>query len=264
MAFWNKNIDYRKLFKALGLLGFLVLLLLSLGFVNHMERTRKCTAVTINIYPIDIHFLNRQRVLGLIRESQKDGKKLIGMPIGEIAINRFESDISRNPFVERAEVYADFENHLTVRVLQRKPILRLINYRGETYYMDKNGIKLPASKHFTLPVPLANGNIFERYKNSEKMYSKVGTQLYELAGYVDKDPFFKALIEQIFVRADCEFILVPKIGADKIILGDTEDLDKKFRKLKTFYSQGLSRVGWNIYSEIDLRFKGQVVGKRKK
>ena len=48
----------------------------------------------------------------------------------------------------------------------------------------------------------------------------------------------------------------------KIIFGAAEDIDTKFKKLMIFYTHGLSKVGWNVYSEINLKFKDNVVCKK--
>jgi cell division protein FtsQ len=93
------------------------------------------------------------------------------------------------------------------------------------------------------------------------VYSFVAKQLYQIATYVDKQIFWKAQIEQIFVTRDNEFILTPKIGNHQILFGDANDLEIKFEKLFAFYKEGLSRVGWNKYKTIDVRFDKQVVCK---
>jgi cell division protein FtsQ len=93
------------------------------------------------------------------------------------------------------------------------------------------------------------------------VYSFVANELLKIASYVDKQMFWKAQIEQIFVTRDNEFILIPKIGNHKILLGDANDLEIKFDKLFVFYKEGLSRVGWNKYATIDIRFDKQVVCK---
>jgi len=84
--------------------------------------------------------------------------------------------------------------------------------------------------------------------------------LYCLAKYIDSNEFWKAQIQQITVGADIE--LIPSIGKHKIIFGDTQDIDKKFKKLYIFYTRGLSKVGWNTYSEINLKFENNVVCKK--
>jgi cell division protein FtsQ len=86
--------------------------------------------------------------------------------------------------------------------------------------------------------------------------------LYKIASYVDKHEFWKAQIEQIFVTRDNEFILIPKVGNHIILFGNAEEGDEKFEKLFVFYKEGLNRVGWNKYSSINIKYKGQVICKK--
>jgi cell division protein FtsQ len=109
---------------------------------------------------------------------------------------------------------------------------------------------------------MSNGNIFERLEKGDTLYSFVGNELFKVASFVDNDAFLKAFIEQIFVRADNELVLVPKIGKQIIIFGNSENLEEKFNKLKVFYKEGLNLIGWSKYSSIDVRFKSQVICKK--
>ena len=137
-----------------------------------------------------------------------------------------------------------------------------MRFDGTQFYVDQYGVKMPLSEQFTARVPVASGNIFERLEKSDSVYSFVGNQVFKIASYVDKHPFYKALIEQIFVKADNELILVPKIGSHIIVFGDANKMEIKFKKLLAFYREGLSRIGWNTYRSIDLRFDGQVICKK--
>ena len=57
--------------------------------------------------------------------------------------------------------------------------------------------------------------------------------------------------------------MVPIVGDQRIILGNIEDLDDKIFRLKTFYQEAMSRMGWNKYKTINLKFKNQVVCKKR-
>ncbi len=237
-------------------------LIFTLAFVNKQEQELKCKKVNISIYPLEVRFYNRQRVFDVIRNSIPQQKKLIGLPMRQIDIPKFELELTKQIHIEKAAVHIDLHGELNIRITQREPILRVIRFDGTQFYLDKFGYKIPVSEHFTAHVPIANGNIFERFEKGDTVYSFVGNQLYNMASYVDKDPFLKAFIEQIFVRADNELVLVPKVGRAYFIFGTTENLEEKFEKLLVFCRDGLNRVGWNKYKSIDLRFKGQVIGKK--
>ena len=49
------------------------------------------------------------------------------------------------------------------------------------------------------------------------------------------------------------------MGQHVIELGSTADFQEKLQRLRTFYREGLERVGWNKYKTISLAYDGQVV-----
>lgn len=252
----------KKVFLLLAWVGMLGGLVFALAFVNKQEQELTCKKVNVSVYPLDVRFFNRQRVLEVLRHSIGQNRKLIGLPMKEIDIAKFERELTKQIHIEKAHVFMDMHGELNIKVTQRTPILRVIRFDGNQYYLDRNGYKIPVSEYFTAHVPIANGNIFERYEKGDTVYSFVGNQLYNMASYVDKDPFLKAFIEQIFVRADNELVLVPKLGRAYFVFGTTENLEEKFEKMLVFCREGLNRIGWNKYKSVDLRFKGQVIGKK--
>ena len=56
---------------------------------------------------------------------------------------------------------------------------------------------------------------------------------------------------------------MPKIGDQVIILGDGENINKKFKKLEIFYKKAMPKEGWNSYKSINLKYKNQVVATKK-
>jgi cell division protein FtsQ len=47
------------------------------------------------------------------------------------------------------------------------------------------------------------------------------------------------------------------------VFGTGDDIEIKFEKLMLFYKEGLSRVGWDKYSTINLKYKNQIVCTKK-
>ncbi len=256
---WRITLKVLKLLMWTCLLSFVVYVLF---LSNKKLEETKCKKVDVYIYPIDLHFYNRQTVLEVLRKALGSNQKLIGMEMGDVNVSKLERELKKEPLLEDAEVFAEMDASLNVKIIQRKPIIRLVRYDGTQYYLDQYGVKMPLSEQFSPRVLVANGNIFERFEKGDSVYSFVGNQVFKIASYVDNHPFYKALIEQIFVRADNDIVLVPKVGSKFVIFGDAQNIDKKFRKLLVFYREGLNRIGWNTYSSIDVRFEGQVICKK--
>ena len=165
--------------------------------------------------------------------------------------------------VKTAQVYTDMNGSLNIHIQQRRPILRVINAFNEGFYLDENGLKMPLSANYTAHVPIANGYIFEHGKGRDTAQTEVLRQLFKIATYVDKDTFWNAQIEQIFVTSESEFTLIPNVGDQTINFGDATDTEDKFTRLKLFYKEAINRVGWETYSIITVKFKNQIVCKKK-
>src|SRR5690606_6110503 len=76
---------------------------------------------------------------------------------------------------------------------------------------------------------------------------------------INQSSFHKALIEQIYVNPDMEFECIPILGRSSILLGDTSHTVGKLNKLETFYREGLSYKGFNDYTQINLKYKNQII-----
>jgi cell division protein FtsQ len=168
-------------------------------------------------------------------------------------------------------VYEENNGNLQVDVIQREPILRIINRKYESFYIDGSGTLLPVNPEFSARVLVANGFIDDSYyKNpnyrinilsvSDSIYSdSLMTSLYKLAMFISHDPFLRSQVDQVYVNEEREFELIPLVGDHVIVLGDANDLEEKFGKLMAFYRLGLNTIGWNKYRIINIKYKNQVV-----
>jgi cell division protein FtsQ len=245
-----------------------------MGFVNTEQERSPGTALNVHVVAEpDLDFLNQLDVQDLIRSR---GDSIIGQPRSSIDVAAIEKALNSHPDIKNAEVFLSIDGKLSVEVKQRRPLVRIINTDGESYYLDEEGKPMPLSDKFSARVLIANGNIFEPYsgrymlsmqdlsKDSAMLANSVLDELYAMAAFISKDEFWRAQVQQVFINADKEIELVPTAGDQKILFGDTTDLEEKFEKLLTFYQQGLNATGWwNKYSQINLKFKNQVVCTRK-
>jgi cell division protein FtsQ len=230
-----------------------------------------CKGVEITIDDAVQHdFINSNDVLGLV-----NSKGIVtGKPLYSINTALLEKIILSNPFVDRAEVYSSIDGSLHVDVWQRDPVVRIVNMHDEQYYIDQQGRFMPVSVNYTPPVIVANGYIFNTFtelkvgvgpsivvtdSTDTVQVPRIIDEVYALAKYIQADTFWTANTEQIYVNESQELELIPRVGDQRIIIGDTTNLDDKFKRLMIFYKEGLSKTGWNNYSVINLKFRNQVV-----
>ena len=248
-------------------------LLLCLGFVNKEQGALVCKSMDITVnQDNDLYFLNNIDVAKLI----KSRNAVIGQPKASVNIPDIERALNSHANIANAEVFISIDGKLKVNVNQRKPILRIFNLSDESYYMDDKGMLMPLSDKYTAKVLIANGKIFESYsrnykrtmqeieKDSAVKARTLFDELFAMATYIDADDFWRSQIQQIYINEDLDMEVVPMIGDQKIIFGDTTAMAEKFKKLLIFYQQGLNTTGWwNKYALINLKFKNQIVCTKK-
>ncbi len=186
------------------------------------------------------------------------------VPLGKLKVGEIESVLEAEPFVLDAEVYVDAQNQLYIHTTQRTPIIRVIDKDNQNYYMDVDGRQMPMSDHSTARVIVATGEIPpytpDFMEPRKKHFLK---KLFDLVQYIRADEFLNSMVEQIYVDNKLEFTLIPKVGRQKIIFGKYEDVDDKFNRLKLFYNEGMSREGWQKYKTINLKYRKQVICKKR-
>ena len=57
--------------------------------------------------------------------------------------------------------------------------------------------------------------------------------------------------------------MIPVIGNHVVLLGDGENLEKKFHRLFVYYKQVAGKKGFDTYESLNVQFDGQVIGTRK-
>ena len=249
--------------------GAFLLMAAAVYFAVSRQEKVPCKKITITLdsSSSDYPLMTREDIAEIIGE-----KKLIGTPAEDISANELEKKLCKNPWIKNADVYSYMSGEYFVNVKLRKPILRIIPYNNLGYYLDQEGSMMPLSSHYAAKVPVASGNIFTNFIPSFRVPSFeadsmnlrcMASQLYILARYIDSSKFWKEQIVQIFVNTRDEIELIPRVGNHTIILGTVEDLDDKFRRLFVFYKKGLSLVGWEKYSVLNLSYKNQIVCTKK-
>jgi len=152
-----------------------------------------------------------------------------------------------------------------IEISQRQPLLRIINAGGQDFYIDRNGLKMPISPNFTANVLVANGHILERFTGKvDTLNTKMAADLYKTALFLKKDSLWEAQIEQIFVNDKEDIELIPRVGNQRIILGNADSLEVKMGNLRVFYKKAMPQVGWDTYKTINIKYTNQIVCERSK
>ena len=191
------------------------------------------------------------------------GKTITKANIKSLNLRKLEAKLNKDKRIQRADLYFDSKNRLHAHIIQKKPIMRVIEEEGGEYYLDENGKQVPVTRGSAVRVPLVTGirDTFSLVNTKSDRPSKL-KQVFDIMKYVAKDPFLTALIEQAHVEHDSigDIVLIPKLGREKLIFGDASDIEAKFDNLKIFYRDGMPKLGWSRYKSLNLKYSHQVRG----
>jgi len=236
--------------KVLNIIYFLLLVAV-LSFLSWTSRVSlngvACQNIEIQVdTESDLFFVNAEMVGAMLLEKEDS---ILGKTYEDINIYLLEEFLDTHPNIKKAELYLTIDGNLCVDVKQRKPIVRVFEEK-DSYYLDEEVMQFSLSEKYS-------ARVLQVYWS--EITEERRTILASVIDLIDADKFLKAQITAIEFDETDELIVYPRVGDHKIILGEAQDLVKKFEKLKVFYRHGLEKVGWNRYSHINLKFKDQVV-----
>jgi cell division protein FtsQ len=248
-----------------------VYILVMLSFIRKTEDREFCEGIDLEISTeSQNYFIDKDDVVEIIND--KIGP-VLGQPFSQISVRKIEEALELHASIKKAEVFRGPNRIIQTRIEQRRPILRIIDKLGASYYLDENGFVMAISKKFTARVPVANGNISVNWTNLQNRYitrldlsssrEMLIGDLYQLAKFIDCQSFWKKQIQQIYITEKGQMELVPRVGAQVIIMGEPIDYERKLSNLQALYDQVFAVSGWNQYREIDLRFSNQIVCRKK-
>ncbi len=238
--------------------------ILTLLFFSVQRKSKaKVTSLVVHIESMNgqDRFITESDIIRIIEK--ESGRNINQADIKSLDIRHLEAKLNTDKRIGRADLYFDSNDRLNVLVSQKKPILRVIDNVGAEFYLDDKGYQIPTTLGSAIRVPIATGlnEVYDPNFLDEDKPSKF-REVFQVAMYIAQDDFLRSLIEQIHVESGKErdIVLIPKLGREKIIFGNAEMIDDKFFNLKVFYKDGMSKLGWNRYKTLNLKYSGQVRG----
>lgn len=282
----------KKILNITGWFSAFLLLVVLFGFSKSRQKVQPYNGLKISIDRSNNNYF-------ILEDDVKSTLKNLGFALSDsdyasqVDVRKIEDFLSDNPFVQKANVFTTINGVLKVEISQRKPLLRVFNQKGESFYLDQFGKIMPLSTSYSARVLVVNGAVSVDYytlyklsKNQEWNIDKFINQhlkqkskshnlsssqldsmkmidqyldLYKMATFISNDEFWNAQVSQLYVNQENEFEVIPRVGNHEIIFGEADNIPFKFEKLMVFYKKALPKTGWNEYSTINLKFKNQIV-----
>lgn len=203
------------------------------------------------------YFIDKKDVINILEKVNK--KKLNKIDLGSLDLTTIEKELQKDSWIKNAEAFFDNNNVLQIKITERIPVARIFTSSGSSFYIDSSLTRIPLSDRFSARLP-----VFTGFPSGGKVFKKQDSlflnEIKTVSEYINSHPFWMAQIDQVNITSAGDFELTPKLGNQLIRFGNADDCEEKFNKLIAFYEQIQTKIGWNKYSVIDLRFKNQVVG----
>ena len=237
--------QFKRLSKYLFFLVFLLGLGVLFSFSSKRNESRKVTDLIVEFEDGDNNFLTHAMVNKLLiqsRDSIKNKAKSV------INLYSLENKVSQNPYVEKASVFLTIEGKLKSIVKQRTPVARVVNGDG-SYYVDKEGVKIPLSKNYSARVLLISG-----IANDDDL-----NEILPLINTILEDDFLQKEVVGIKKSNSNEYQFSVRSGNYKINFGQLTEVDIKIKKLKAFYNKTFEDKTIQNYKTINVKYHNQVV-----
>lgn len=183
---------------------------------------------------------------------QRNGYFPAGKRMSEVDCHAMEQCLLKHDMVRTASCYKSPFQTVYIRVTQRIPMLSVVSDNG-CYYVDTDRRVMPAREKIQVEVPVFKGNVSSRAAVEE---------YFDFVEWLNDNHYWRALIKEVQVKNPKHLVLNQNGHSAKIILGPLDNYENKLNKLKKLYTKGLDQIGYPDYREYDLRFDGQVVGRK--
>jgi len=251
----QRKISIRRIVQTLVTLLAVTGCVMALVSADRVQSVRKVKDVQIQIRNAGVvHFVSESEVCQMLFGNRHIDVQ--NLPLARLDVQNMEHIARSNPWVADAQVYVDNNRSLHVFVTQRVPVVRVFESSGQSYYLDTALQSVPVSDQYSHYTTVFT-NVPALHPDSTGNVSR-GIIVW-LSQYISRHAFWNAQIAEVAMADDNTFELIPILGKQRIIIGDTSRLDEKLANLLSFYKQVQNKVGWDRYKILDLRYAGQVV-----
>jgi len=255
----------------IGTWAFLALVFTVLwGFTSSEQGSIICSNLHTWVDPTNgNHFVNKHDIEV---ELGRQNLHPVGKKSSDIDLNELENKLENIAEVKKATVYRNINGDIHISVLQRTPIVRVMNANGSQFYLDEDGFQMPLSENYSPRVPIVTGHINDPYMpysaleiadNKTLAPTVKSDEVFKLVSFIRKNEFWNAQIQQINFNRHGDIELIPTVGDHLIIFGDLESMEQKLNKLKIFYKGGLNHLDWTLYDTVNVKFRHQIICTKK-
>lgn len=176
----------------------------------------------------------------------------VGRQLDLVSLHKIEKTIVAHPMVRTAECYLTPRNEVRIRLTQRVPLLR-VQTPGDAYFIDTDRKVMPAREAIQDKVLLATGTLGVQMASGA---------LADFAEWLEDNSYWRERVHHVYVQSpQMVYVYLRGENQPRIVMGAMRNYEKKLAKLRVFFEKGAEATKDKNYTELDLRFKGQVIGR---
>lgn len=219
------------------------------GFTHEKNKVKIVHDVAIEFEGGNTLFMDYDMVNKMLIQN---GKPVENEPKTVIDLHKLEKNVLSHPMVESASVFLTVDGLLKTKIKQRTPIARVIS-GNKSYYIDRQAKTMPLSSNHSARVLLVSGDVSEDDNN----------EIHLLVTEILEDEFLKKQIIGVHKMWNKEFILITRVGDQKIEFGNLDNLNLKLKNLNSFFAKTMADNTIDNYTSINLKYNNQVVCTKK-
>ena len=241
----------------------LLLLLLSVALIGgiayllirspRVTSTDRCEAITVEIKteaggePL---FLTGDRITD---ELARRGIQLRGKRLDSIDLRKIERTLLSMPIYKRAEAFiAPSSSSVQIRLTEKHPLYIVQEASGKSYYVTQGKGTITVNPTFAAYLPIVSGAVDLKMATGP---------VYDLMAALREDPYFTDYFGQVYVDETDGIVLIPRIGATRVIMGRESNWSEKLRKWRIFAESVLPKRGMNAFSYVNLDYGKQIIAR---
>ena len=180
----------------------------------------------------------------------------VGRPLNAVSLQRIENTIKHHPMVRTAECYLTARNEMKIRLTQRVPLVR-VQAPMDHYLIDTDRRVMQARALVKDSVLVVTGNVGPQM---------AATQMADFAEWLQDNTYWRKRIHHLHVLSPQRVLVYlkdtnGKVQEERVLLGPMRGYEAKLAKLRTFLENSAEATKDKHYYELDVRFKGQVIGR---
>lgn len=209
-----------------------------------------CRSLTYLIEDRDARMYLTENELNQLLQTEKIYP--VGRTIDQGLLFRIEKTILHHPMVRTADCYVTPRSEVRVRLTQRIPLL-MVAIPGDAYFVDTDRRAMPIRASVRDTVMVATGAVGPQLASH---------QLADFAEWLQDNKYWHSRIRHVHVKTPQMIYLYLKgENQPRVVLGSMHRYEQKLAKLRTFLDNSAEAIKDKHYTEYDVRFKGQVIGR---